>query len=128
MDKLRRSYPDIAPTIGQYHRGIRAGDFLFISGTTALGSEAEGGPFANQLRVTLDRLRRILESEGGSAGDMVRITTYVTSIADWDACETEREAIFEECFKGAWPTNTLVEITALARPTLHVEIDVIAML
>ena len=56
------------------------------------------------------------EAEGGSPGDIVKITTYVTSINDWRACALEQQSLFNEYFKGEYPANTLVEITALAEP------------
>ena len=56
------------------------------------------------------------EAEGGSPGDIVKITTYVTSINDWRASALEQQSLIKEYFKGEYPANTLVEITALAEP------------
>ena len=56
------------------------------------------------------------EAEGGSPGDIIKITTYVTSINDWRASALEQQSLFNEYFKGEYPSNTLVEITALAEP------------
>ncbi len=56
------------------------------------------------------------EAEGGSPGDIIKITTYVTSINDWRASGLEQQSLFNEYFKGEYPANTLVEITALAEP------------
>ena len=56
------------------------------------------------------------EAEGGSPGDIIKITTYVTSINDWRASALEQQSLFNEYFKGEYPANTLVEITALADP------------
>ena len=56
------------------------------------------------------------EAEGGSPGDIIKITTYVTSINDWRASALEQQSLFNEYFKGEYPVNTLVEITALAEP------------
>ena len=56
------------------------------------------------------------EAEGGSPGDIIKITTYVTSINDWRASALEQQSLFNEYFKGEYPANTLVEITALAEP------------
>ncbi len=67
-------------------------------------------------------------AEGGSPGDIVKITTYVTSINDWRASASEQQSLFNEYFKGEYPANTLVEITALAEPGLDVEIEAIAEL
>ena len=55
-------------------------------------------------------------AEGGSPGDIVKITTYVTSISDWRANALEQQTLINEYFKNAYPANALVEITALAEP------------
>ncbi len=116
MKKIRRDYPDIAPSGPSYTRGVRTGNLLFIAGCTARGTGSQGKPLMEQLRVTLDRITRIVAAEGGSPGDIVKITTYVTSINDWRASAAEQESLFSEYFKGEYPANTLVEITALAEP------------
>jgi 2-iminobutanoate/2-iminopropanoate deaminase len=128
MEKVRRNYPDIAPAGPTYSRAIRSGNWLFISGCTARGTPAQGKPLMEQLRVTLDRITRIVAAEGGKPGDIVKITTYVTSIADWRVHVGQQEALFTEYFKGEFPTNTLVEIRALAEPGLNVEIDATVLL
>ncbi len=128
MEKVRRNYPDIAPAGPTYNRAIRSGNWLFISGCTARGTSAQGKPLMEQLRVTLDRITRIVAAEGGKPGDIVKITTFVTSIADWRVYAKQQEALFTEYFKGEFPTNTLVEIRALAEPGLNVEIEATALL
>ncbi len=128
MKKLRLNYPDIAPAGPTYNRAVRAGNWLFISGCTAKNTPIQGGPMIEQARVTLDRIRRIVEAEGGTTADIVRITTYVTDIGQWRALAKEREALLTECFQGEFPTNTLVEIGALAEPGLDVEIEATALL
>ena len=52
MSVIRRDYPEIAPAGPYYSRGVRAGGFLFIAGCTARGTEAQGGPLMDQLRVS----------------------------------------------------------------------------
>ena len=56
------------------------------------------------------------ESERGSPWDIFKITTYFTSINAWRASALEQQFLFNEYFKGEYPANTLVEITALADP------------
>ncbi len=128
MKKIRRDYPDIASSGPTYSRGVRTGNLLFIAGCTARGTDSQGKPLMEQLRVTLDRITRIVAAEGGSSGDIVKITTYVTSINNWRASALEQQSLFHEYFKGEYPANTLVEITALAEPGLDVEIEAIAEL
>ena len=128
MEKIRRNYPDIAPADPTYNRAIRSGHWLFISGCTARGTPSQGKSLMEQLCVTLDRIMRIVAAEGGKPGDIVKITTYVTSIADWRAHGDEQQNLFTEYFKGEFPANTLVEIRALAEPGLEVEIEATALL
>ena len=128
MAATRREYPEIAPAGPSYSRGVRSGNLLFISGCTARGTDAQNNSLIQQLRVTLDRITRIAEAEGGASADIVKITTFVTSIADWRALGTEQLKVFQEFFKGKYPANTLVEIGALAEPGLDVEIEAIVAL
>ena len=128
MEKIRRNYPDIAPSGPTFSRAVRAGNLLFVAGCTARGTDAQGKGLMEQLRVTLDRIIRIVAAEGGTPGDIVKITTFVTSVPDWNAHNDENQALFQEFFKGEYPANTLVEIGALAEPGLDVEIEAIAEL
>ncbi len=128
MEKTRRNHPDIAPSGPTYSRTVRAGNLLFIAGCTARGTAAQGRSLIEQLRVTLDRIIRIVAAEGGRPGDIVKITTFVTSMNDWRDSTRENEYLFAEFFEGAYPANTLAEIGALAEPGLDVEIEAIAEL
>lgn len=128
MEKVRNNYPDIAPAGATFSRGVKVGNLLFIAGCTARGTAAQGGALMAQLEVTLDRITRIVEAEGGVPGDIVKITTFVTSIPGWQEQREEQEALFAKYFRGEYPANTLVEITALAEPGLDVEIEAIAEL
>ena len=120
--------PGIAPAGPSYSRGVRSGNLLFISGSTARGTDAQGKSMIDQLRVTLDRISQIAQVEGGASADIVKITTFVTSIADWREMGEEQHVVFQEYFMGNYPANTLVEIGALAEPGLDVEIEAIVVL
>jgi len=128
MEKIRNNHPDIAPSGPSFSRSVRTGDLLFIAGCTARGTDAQGGALMDQVRVTLDRITRIVAAEGGTPGDIVKITTFVTSIPDWNTHRQEQEDLFAEYFKNEYPANTLVEIGALAEAGLDVEIEAIAEL
>ena len=128
MEKVRKNYPDIAPSGPTFSRGVRAGNLLFIAGCTARGTDSQGKGLMDQLRVTLDRITRIVAEEGGAPSDIVKITTFVTSIPDWQAHGEQQQALFAEYFQGEYPANTLVEITALAEDGLDVEIEAIVEL
>ena len=127
MAAIRHTHQDICPAGPTMSRSVRSGDLLFISGCTARGSEAQGKSLMDQLRVTLDRLTRVVAAEGGSPSDILKITTFVTSIPGWRAHGVEQQALFDEFFKGEYPANSLIEITGLAEPGLDVEIEATAV-
>ena len=128
MKITRNNHEDIYPAGPTYVRAVRAGDTLYVSGCTARNSEAEGGPMVEQFRVTLDRIVRIVEAEGGTAASIVSMTTYTTDMTEMWPIEGEQMEIWEHYFKGEWPTNAYVEVTALATPGLDVELTAIAAL
>ena len=128
MKKIRRNYEDIYPGSPISARGVRAGNMLFISGVTANNSDAEGESAMAQLRVVLDRITRIVAAEGGKAPDIVKLTTYMTDMADFWPIEGEQVEIYESYFRGENPTNTYVEVSALAKPGLNVELTAVAVL
>lgn len=123
-----RDYPDVAPAGPTYSRGTRAGNLLFVSGCTARGSGAQGKSLMEQLDVTLERVVGVVKAEGGSPGDIAKITSFVTSITDWTSNPGKQAELFEKHFEGKYPANSLIEISALAEPGLDVEIEAIAVL
>ena len=128
MKITRNNHENIYPAGPTYVRAVRAGDTLYVSGCTARNSEAEGGPMVDQLRVTLDRIVRIVEAEGGTASSIVSMTTYTTDMTEMWPIEGAQQEIWEHYFKGEWPTNAYVEVTALAEPGLDVELTAVAAL
>ena len=128
MKITRNNHEDIYPAGPTYVRAVRAGDTLYVSGCTARNSAAEGGPIVEQLRVTLERIVRIVQAEGGSAANIVSMTTYTTDMTAMWPIEGAQLEIWEHFFGGAWPTNAYVEVSALAEPGLDVELTAIAVL
>ena len=128
MKITRNNHEDIYPAGPTYVRAVRAGGTLYVSGCTARHSEAEGGPVLDQLRVTLDRIVRIVEAEGGTAANIVSMTTFATDITEMWPIEGEQVEIWDHFFKGVWPANAYVEVSALADPRLNVEVTAIAVL
>ena len=127
MKKTRNNHEDIYPAGPTYIRTVKAGDTLYISGTTARYSDADGGLPMAQLRAVLDRITRIVAAEGGRPWDIVAMTTYLTNIADFWPIEREQKELWDEYFQGEWPTNAYVEVSALAEPGLSVEITATAV-
>ena len=127
MKKIRKNFDDIYPAGPNYIRGIKAGDTLYISGTTANGSDAKGKSSMDQLRVILDRITRIVISEGGKSSDIVKLTTYVTNSQVWWPVNSDQLGIYTEFFGDHYPTNAIIEVNRLVEDGLDVEIEAVAV-
>ena len=128
MEIVRNNHDDIYPAVGFYVRAVRAGDLLYVSGCTARGSEAHGGSPAAQLRVTLDRITRIVAAEGGTPSSVVRLTTYVTSMKDFWPPPDDQLRVYRDFFGEDLPANSVIGVDTLADPELIIEIDTVAAL
>lgn len=94
---------------------------LFISGITARDSDA--GDIESQTRVVYERMRTVLEAEGGGMQHVLKLNVYLTDVRTYPATNKVRE----EFFTGLpAPASTLVEISKFVRPEALVEIECIA--
>ena len=128
MEKVRRNYPDILPALGVSIRSLRAGNMLFISGVTVRGSDAEDADLLGQTEAVLERLKRIMEAEGGTMQDIVKTTTFLTDIEEWREKREQWHQIIDRYFQGLYSTNSLMQVASLAFPYMRIEIEAIAML
>ncbi|MCC6531819.1 MAG: RidA family protein [Burkholderiales bacterium] len=107
--------------------GIRAGDFIFVSGMIAWDRQRRivgvGDPHAQTLQA-LDNMQATLEAGGASLRHIVKITFYLTDIRH----KTEVWSARKLRFDAARPASTLVEVTHLVDPHALVEIDAVAYL
>ena len=126
MDIERRNYEGIPKTGSPHFHAVRAGDLLFLAGATAKMTSAENGSMGDQPRVILDRMKKIVESEGGSLSDIVKITSYVTDLSQEAKAETQRVRL--EFFGDDLPASTRVQVAGLDGPTLLIEIDAVAVI
>mgnify|MGYP000496943277 CR=1 FL=1 len=109
------------PVVG-YSRAVRAGDFVFIAGTTAGAPEGAigGSDPAAQTREIFKRLALALEQAGATFGDVVRTRIYLTNIADFDAVGK----VHGEFFGEIRPAATMLAGIQFINPAMLVEIEV----
>lgn len=116
-----------APTYSQGIRVSQAQSILFLSGQvayTADGSPAHRGDFKAQARGAYQAIKDLIESQGGTLANVVKLTTYVTDMR----YRVDLPPIREEFFGRKGPASTLVEISALAHPDWMIEIEAIAVI
>ena len=113
-----------------YSQGIKvtqAETILFLSGQvayTADGGVANRGDFKGQARGAYEAIKSLVESQGGTMANIIKITTYVTDMR----YRADLAPIREEFFGKKGPASTMVEISALAHPDWMIEIEAIAVL
>lgn len=117
--------PDLCEPISHYTDAVRFGNLLFISGM--VGVDAEGrvigkGDVVAQARATFDNMKRILEAEGASFADVLKVTVYLRNVED----RARINPVRAEFFGDARPASTLVEVSKLVAPELLIEVEAVA--
>jgi 2-iminobutanoate/2-iminopropanoate deaminase len=118
------------PALGPYSHAVLAdlaggGKLLFCSGQIPLDpatGELVGSSAPEQARRCLENLAAVCEAAGSSLSDALRLTVYMTDLADFAAVNEVYGAFFGE----RPPARVAVEVAALPRGA-QVEIDAIVL-
>ena len=111
-----------------YSQGVKvtgAQSLLFLAGQGAYdkdGNVAYRGDFRSQARECFKALKALVEAQGGTLQNIVKINTYVTDIR----YRADLIPVREEFFGKKGPASTLVAVPALAHPDYLIEIEAIA--
>lgn len=110
-----------------FSTAIRVGDVLYVSGITSRspdGNGVLGKDEYEQAKIVLGRIKHVLEAAGGTMNDVAKLTIFVTDIRKNTEVWRARKGFFADPF----PASSLVEVRALARPEILLEIEAIAHL
>jgi len=118
---------------GRFPHAKRAGDFIYVSGTssrrpddTFVGVEVVDGvkvlDIAAQTRAVIENIRDILAAAGAGLDDLVQVTSYLVDMADFSAYND----VYAEYFTESGPTRTTVAVHELPHPDLLIEIQAVA--
>jgi len=122
-EKLIISTPAAPAAIGPYSQAVRVGDTVYLSGQIALDPATmnlvEGG-IESQTRRVLDNLSAVAAASGGSLDNCVKLTIYLTDLANFNVVNSTMQAYFND----PYPARATVQVSALPRQAL-VEIDAI---
>lgn len=123
----RLNPPTMAPPLGAYSHGIAVEKglrWIFVSGQLGIapdGTLAEGAEA--QADHAWSNVFRVLASGGMTAGDLVKVTTFVV---DRDLIPAVRAARQKHLPGPDFPASTFVIVAGLARPEFLVEIEAVA--
>ena len=126
MEVVRRNYPELPAQGAPHYQSVRVGNLLFLSGATARNTEAEHGDMAAQTDVILKRIQHIVQAEGGSLDNVVKITSFVTDISQEAGAATHQ--VRTKYFGENLPASTRVQVAGLVEPHLKIEIEAIVVL
>ncbi len=118
---------------GRFPHAKRAGDFIYVSGTssrrsddTFVGVDIVDGTkvldIAAQTRAVIENIRDILTDAGAGLADLVQVTSYLVDMTDFPAYN----AVYAEFFTEDGPTRTTVAVHQLPHPDLLIEIQAVA--
>ena len=120
---------------GAYPHYRRAGDLIFVSGTSSRRADdtiagastgADGQPILDireQTRAVIENIRAILETAGAGLDDCVEVTTFLVDMKDFAGYN----AVYAEYFTPeTGPARTTVAVKELPNPLLAIEIRAIA--
>jgi enamine deaminase RidA (YjgF/YER057c/UK114 family) len=110
-----------------YSRAVRAGDLIFVSGTTASGPDGKAlhpGDAGAQAAEILQRIVAALKELGAGPQHVVETRIYLADMTTWEAVGRAHGAMF----KDARPATVILEVSRLIAPDLMVEIAATASL
>lgn len=119
---------------GRFPHLKRAGDFLFVSGTSSrrpdnsfvgVQSDAMGVTQLDiraQTRAVIENIRDILHSAGASLSDLVETQVFLVNMNDFGGYNE----VWAEFFDYDGPTRTTVAVHQLPHPHLLIEIKAVA--
>ncbi|MCY1443146.1 2-aminomuconate deaminase [compost metagenome] len=119
---------------GRFPHIKRAGDFLFVSGTSSrrpdnsfVGVEVDEMGTTRldiraQTRAVIENIRDILASEDASLADVVEISSFLVDMNDFGGYNE----VYAEYFNETGPTRTTVAVHQLPHPHLRIEIKAVA--
>jgi enamine deaminase RidA (YjgF/YER057c/UK114 family) len=103
------------------------GRMVFIAGQTASDPQGNVVGIADvraQTRYVIQKIQRAVEAAGGTINDVVAMSVFTTDVRyHRDINEVRREVLGSD-----FPTSTMVQVVALARPELLLEINATAVI
>ena len=116
--------PQSAPeAIGTYSQAISTGNLTFISGQIPLDPSTMDiieGDFKDRARCVFNNIKGIAEESGANLNDIVKITIYLTDLANFASVNE----VMLEYFDSPFPARAAIQVSALPKD-VDIEADAI---
>jgi enamine deaminase RidA (YjgF/YER057c/UK114 family) len=119
--------PGLGPVNGYSHAVAGAGRLVAVSGqlpVDAEGSIVDSADGLAQARQVFANLGTALRAAGAGPEDVLRLTYFLTDLADLAAVRTARDEFLGD---GPRPASSLVQVAGLVLPDARIEIDALAI-
>ena len=130
MRTIRMNPDAIAPPIGSYSHAVRVETaeavWIHVSGQLALdagGALVGAGDLAAQTEQVFENLARVLQANGATFADVVKIQSYFSTL---EGLQGSRE-VRGRYLPAEPPASTAVRVAALLLPNALIEVDVVAV-
>jgi reactive intermediate/imine deaminase len=120
-------HSDNAPAaIGTYSQAVRVRDLVFLSGQIPLDPatmEMVSGDFEARARQVFENLAAVARAAGGDLNQVVKLTVFLTDLANFATVN----AVMEDFFEQPFPARAAVGVASLPKGA-DVEADAIIAL
>jgi reactive intermediate/imine deaminase len=117
---------DAPEAIGTYSQAVRAGDTVYLSGQIPLDPKTMQmvqGAFEDRVKRVFENLRAVCRAAGGDFNRVVRVTVYLTDLANF----AKVNEVMATYFKEPYPARAAVGVASLPRGA-DVEVDAVMYL
>jgi len=117
------------PRARGYAHGVKArGSVIVTAGQIGWNEKAEfPDGLVGQVAQALANIVSVLAAGGAGPEHLVRLTWYVTDIADYRARQAAIGRVYREVIGRHFPAMAVVEVSALVEPEALVEIEAMAV-
>tara|TARA_B100000745_G_scaffold235921_1_gene159145 strand:+ start:121 stop:516 length:396 start_codon:yes stop_codon:yes gene_type:complete len=128
VSKKQISTPKAPPALGPYSQAVWVDNLLFLSGQIPLNhlGEMVVGNIEEQTEQVFFNIKAIIETAGGTLDDVIKLSVFLTNMADFEVINKVMMTIFSEPYPvrttfavSALPKNSPLEIEALVNIESH---------
>ena len=126
MSNTPVSTPNAPAAIGTYSQAVKAGNTCYLSGQIALDpatGQLVGGGFEAEIVRVFENLAALAAACGGTLGDAVKVTIYLTDLANF----SKVNEVMARYFSQPYPARAAIGVASLPRGA-QVEADAVLVI